>query len=145
MMENSPIKKMANSVLRGRKHAIFDRKIMHPEREWFLGILVATGFLIFGVVWNINTYLNFSNITVTGSNDMGQKVAYKQALVETALTDISDRNKIYEELKADLIRKNKGREVIPETVILEEESVTIDESASISTQESIIPSEEMSF
>ncbi len=124
-MENSFIKKMTRRILHGRREAFFDRSIMHPQREWFIGILV--GFLILGsgVFWSVNNLIKFKFDSVTANNDgvEEEKVIYREGLVEAALTDSATRKEAYEKLKAVLLNRY-GQAVVTPSEPLDTEADT---------------------
>lgn len=111
MIENNAVKKMVNSILRNQQNTFSDRDIMHPEREWFLGISAGVIVLVLAIFWSVNTYLQFNNISVINSGEQEKSAVYKALLVETALTDFADRKKMYEDLKGELISENRKAEV----------------------------------
>ncbi len=117
MIENEFVKKITNKILKNRKLAFFDRDIMHPEREWFLGIFVAIVILGAGTFWSTKTYVQFSNILLT-NEDEEENVVYRASMVEAALVDFAARKKVYQELKAQLVNKYPKQETsvpVPET------------------------------
>ncbi len=112
MIENNAVKKMVNSILHNRQNTLSDRDIMHPEREWFLGISAGVIILASAIFWSVNTYLQFNNISVVDSGEKEKNALYKAQLVETALTDFTDRKKMYNNLKEDLISKTEKVEIV---------------------------------
>lgn len=113
MIENSFVKKMVANVKRGRKNASYDRHIMHPEREWFM--LVLLGMVVFagGVGMNIVTDQKFKNISVSYGSEQEEQVLYRAGLVEDALQDFTERTNEYESLKTSLV----GRQSVPAPIV----------------------------
>jgi hypothetical protein len=110
---------------------VMERNIMHPERDWLLGIFVGMVVVTIAAVWSMGTYVQFKNISVTSSTDSPDSIIYKENLVNSALTDFGERKEMYELLKKELIGK---KQVPAETVApvevpvvggVEEEVVTI--------------------
>jgi hypothetical protein len=131
MIENTFIKKITDGILRNRKMTVMERNIMHPERDWLLGIFVGMVVVTIAAVWSMGTYVQFKNISVTSSTDSPDSIIYKENLVNSALTDFGERKEMYELLKKELIGK---KQVPAETVApvevpvvggVEEEVVTI--------------------
>lgn len=112
MIENNAVKKMVNSILHNRQNTLSDRDIMHPEREWFLGISAGAIILASAIFWSVNTYSQFNNISAPDSGEQEKNALYKAQLVETALTDFTDRKKMYNNLKEDLISKTEKVEIV---------------------------------
>lgn len=112
MIENNAVKKMVRSILNNRQNTLSDRDIMHPEREWFLGVFVGLIILTLAIFWSVKTYIQFDKITVSDLEEKDKKSVYKDLLVESALVDFADRKKMYSDLKEDLISKTEKVEVI---------------------------------
>jgi hypothetical protein len=147
MIENNPIKKMVSSILRNRKKALFDRNIMHPEREWFLGVFLGLVILCIGIAWSVSTYMQFKNVSLTSLSTEEENVVYRQSLVDTALADFEVRKKSYEDLKKQLLGKyKKSIEVVAPPVVSTENSSstenTVVEEPLVASPEETSPVEE---
>lgn len=94
---------MVQSVLRNKKETLVDRHIMHPEREWLLGIV--TGVVLVAVVAyaSIATYIKYSSVSVTSTEVTEGATVYRTELVAVALSEINSRSQEYENLKASIL------------------------------------------
>lgn len=129
MIENTFIKKIVTGVLRNRHTAALDKNIMHPKREWFIGLFIGLMFLSAGATWSFRTYHQFSSVTVEESSDVLEEVVYRETLVDTALFDFATRKKGYDTLKAELLSKRKitPPPVVEEVVVeVEADSVEVE-------------------
>ncbi len=135
MMHQELIKKVTSKILRNKRKTFFDRSIMHPEREWFLGIFVALLILGGGIFWSSKTYLQFSNVLLTYQEEE-EKVIYRENMVETALSDFSARKEVYEKLKRDLIG-NSIIDTIPAPAIEE----VVPDATDVDSTDSVVEEE----
>lgn len=136
MIENKLVKKMAASLIKKQKNVFVDRRIMHPEREWFTGLLLSAAVLVGGVSFMVFQYFQFSHVSTESAEVAEEGVVYRSGLVKDALDDFRVRKNTYEELKKELIGSRLVVEKIPETandvllpeeVILEEVPVVIED------------------
>lgn len=114
MIENAFVKKVVQGILRNRKQSLLDRSIMHPYREWFSGLAAGLCVLSICVAWGVSTYVQFSNVSVGGDSKEEENLVYRESLVETALTDFSQRKDEYETLKQALLNRQR---VVDEVVL----------------------------
>ncbi len=127
------IKKKLSGLLREQVSSPFDRSIMHPNREWFIGVFSALLLLSVGVYWSVTTYQQFSNISVSaGGETPKEDLVYKEDLVKVALEDFEARRNVYLELKKNLLQKSASTPVTPSPI--EEELPVI--------AEEVLPAEE---
>ena len=118
MIENNPIKKMVSGILRNRKKAHFDKNIMHPQREWFIGVFLGLVILGVGIAWSVSTYMQFKNVSLSSLATEEENVVYKESVVDTALADFEVRKKSYEDLKKQLLGKyKKSVEIVAPPVV----------------------------
>lgn len=160
-MKDSPfVKKIIHSVVR-QKNGLRDHLIMHPLREWFLGLGFALVMLGLGIAFVVSLYLQYNDVAPQAAvvADATQ-VIYRKSQVLDALEIIDDRRKTYDEIHARLRPTTPAVELppvetatssVPET--LETEAVTAEESVpeeapatttatsspSVSTQRQVAP------
>ena len=112
MMDLDSIKKRVVSYFPDKFSATFDKSIMHPEREWFVGFFTGGLILAVGIYWSVSTYKQFSNISVSeGEGERKEELVYKKDLVQVALEDFEARRTVYLELKKNL--QETGALVLP--------------------------------
>lgn len=102
MIDKNLIKKIMKSITR-RESGLRDHQIMHPAREWFLSLAIAS--LILGVAVFLCTKLYWFYSSLGPSSDADTDtpiVIYRAEEIETALTEFADRKKAYETIKASL-------------------------------------------
>ncbi len=83
---------MTADILRSRKE-LRNQPIMHPDRDWYIGI--GTSLLVFILVgvWSGYTYLSYQSLDVGyGADSTEQPIVYREALVEAALEYIEKRD-----------------------------------------------------
>jgi hypothetical protein len=95
MIETKDITKMVQHIVR-RNRGVADPQIMHPMREWVIGISVTLVGVFIGAVFAASLYSfydakNDSIITVTET-----VVPYNAVVVEEALTDYRLKKSAYE-------------------------------------------------
>jgi hypothetical protein len=140
MINNFSNKKIFASFLKKKKNPIGDRNIMHPEREWFFGIVGGLVVLIVGLFWSLSIYTHYNDISVTTSTSVNEVEVYKTELVNSALIDLFERQRIYNSIKAELI-DSKSTVVVDgkEEVVAEVEvEISSDIELDTETEEEII-------
>jgi len=108
MMNKNEIKEMLGKVFQSKNRSLANHQIMHPAREWFLGLLAGLIMAGLGGFWSVNSYLQYSEVSLN-SNDIGETdvVVYRESVVKAAQSDFSERAVKYEKLKSELLSFNK--------------------------------------
>lgn len=89
---------MAKHVLR-KQSGLRDPQIMHPEREWIVGILVALLIFFFCMFWSIYAYIENKNVSFEEANTSGtEEVVYRESLVKEALEIFAERKVVLDSL-----------------------------------------------
>ena len=97
-MNKREFTEIAKKVLRSNK-GLKSPQIMHPEREWLIGLFVAVVFFGTSAAWSAHMNIKYKNISVTGNNDVeSDVVVYRESLVNSALQKFSSRQEIHESL-----------------------------------------------
>jgi hypothetical protein len=96
-------KQMIEMVRKVLKHSqgLHDPKIMHPEREWLIGLGLALIIFVCSAYGSIYTY--WKNKNIAASNDVtvtDDAVVYRESVVKEALSRFDKRNKEREALMA---------------------------------------------
>jgi hypothetical protein len=92
MINRKEFTKMAKRIVQSNS-GIKNPRLMHPLREWWIGLLVAT--LLFSAisVWSTQIYAGYQSIAnAEGSFDEVAPVVYRESLVDTVLAEFSHRD-----------------------------------------------------
>ncbi|MEM9336716.1 MAG: hypothetical protein AAGA35_02585 [Patescibacteria group bacterium] len=134
MIEKKDIIKMARHVLkraRGRR----DHQIMHPEREWLVGLLGFVVVVGVGSYWVWQQFERYSNLDPVGGESAVVSVAYRGEIVQAAIDRFGEKTDMYEGLVGAQIDTSVEELIQVETTetVVTDERATSTESA---TQES---------
>jgi hypothetical protein len=129
---NKHIDTILKSISR-HKRGLRDPQIMHPEREWLIGILIALIIFVLSGTWSLTLYLKNRNATAEGQfEEQSETVVYRESMVNEALGRLRERD---ETLKSLL-----GNEETPiEPAIEESEAKPPTESQETATSSAEIP------
>ena len=102
MIDKNLIKKIMKSITR-RESGLSDHQIMHPAREWFLSLAIATIILGVAVFLCTKLYWFYSSLGPSSDADTDTPiVVYRAEEIETALTEFAERKKTFDTLKGSL-------------------------------------------
>jgi hypothetical protein len=91
---------IARKIFKHQRHGLRDPHLIHPEREWLTGLLIALITLVLIGAWNIMSYLKYSDTSVTVAvvpdTDV---VVYRESVVKAALATFAERKKIFDSLR----------------------------------------------
>jgi len=107
MIKNLYLAKIFGHFSKSSEKSLSERSIMHPERDWSLGILGGLVFLTAGLFWSLSIYTQFSNISIETMSTAGESSSYKEGLVDSALSDLAERQRSYDAIKTELIRNQQ--------------------------------------
>lgn len=129
MINKKGFTEAAKNILKHKK-GLSNIKIMHPAREWGIGLLVAVFIFTFSILWSTNTYSQYRDISIISSgSDDSRVVVYRETLVKDALAKSEERNDIYRNLTSS----HELEEQIVD--LLEEASTSTSTSTSTSSPE----------
>lgn len=101
MISKNDIIKMAQHIGR-RGNDIKDRTLLHPNREWAIGLLVFLLFTLGGAGYNAYIFNYYASMEeYVTANDL-PKVEYKQPLITRVLEDYDARDKAFESFYLEL-------------------------------------------
>lgn len=134
MMNKFDFKTLVKRMLRFN-HGIQNHRMMHPTREWFLGLLI--GLVIFGVsvTWSAYTYIEYKNTLVEESVEEFNDLLYRDSQVESALEYFRNKKEVYSSLvNSDYVEEVGVTEVAPddekdEDVMTEDSEESVENSA----------------
>ena len=91
MIHKKQITQFAKNLLRSQK-GIKNHQLMHPSREWAVGLLVAVGIFTGSGVWSALAYLEYrSDNLLVEDVSSEQPVVYREALVTEALNTFNQK------------------------------------------------------
>jgi len=98
MANKNDILKMARHVFR-RGQSIPDRRLMHPKREWAIGLIVALAVMVVGFWYNLDRFSYYRDLESAVPPNSIRIVPLNNLLMKEVLTDFSKRREIYEDFK----------------------------------------------
>jgi hypothetical protein len=101
MIDKQFTKKLLQAIAR-RNQGLTDHHLMHPEREWFIGLGVAFLCLIGGIIWSVSLYERYSVISPDQNAEVSTPTIYREGEVNQALSELKEREQRSEELKRAL-------------------------------------------
>jgi len=102
MITKNDIVKMTHHILR-RSAGVPDHKIMHPERDWVIGLLIATIVFMSGAVYSGNKFVGYLNLIDEEVVADSTVVQYRQSSISAALGEYGERARKFEELRSDKV------------------------------------------
>ena len=120
MIHKADINRIAKKVLRHRK-GVRDHHLIHPAREWFIGIVASICIVVGAGYWSVVTYTSINNrsveAVVTPSTEV---VVYRTELVTAALEKFGERATTFEELlTSSVVPTFPVPEAVPELTPIE--------------------------
>jgi hypothetical protein len=97
MIETKDITKMVAHIVR-RDAGIPDASIMHPMREWVLGLTVVFFLVLGGVAFNVVMYRSYHDALFAPVEVTETVVPYRAAAVARAITYYEAERKTYESI-----------------------------------------------
>lgn len=85
-----------------RRKAVYDKRIMHPEREWFIGLFLFAAIVTAGGIQSAHTFMAFQEIDTNGGTQTEPVVRYNQPLVQNALQTYEKRSEVYMALQNEV-------------------------------------------
>jgi hypothetical protein len=118
MVDRNIFTKMAKKILRSPK-GVRSPKVIHPEREWLIGLTIgAVGFSV-SVAWAVHEYALYRDITITDYTATEQIVVYRENMVKDSLDMFTQRAEEHQSL-LDQVSTSRTREVVE---VLEETEI----------------------
>lgn len=118
----------------------YEKRMIHPVRDWLIGLTVAVACIFTAAGHSAYTFLIFEHVSIsTYTADGSETVAYKKALVETVLGRYADRAATFASLmeQAPVIAPTSEAEVeVPQATTTEEigiEESVLDTTATTTT------------
>ena len=83
-----------------RPTALRDTQLMHPKREWAVGLMVGLVFFISAASLGAYTYFKNQAVDIQSGQAQTEDVVYRESLVEDVLNSIDTRAKNLEDLRS---------------------------------------------
>jgi hypothetical protein len=134
MINRKDITNVAKRMLRHHR-GLEDPQIIHPQRDWFIGIGVSA--LVFALImfWNVTAYIKHSNTNVDASIEaVNTDSVYREGQVKSALEFFSEREKKFNELISQTTDVSEVVEIEPEpeeVIVVPETEEEIEEVAPV--------------
>ncbi|MBP6924679.1 MAG: hypothetical protein KBC62_04485, partial [Candidatus Pacebacteria bacterium] len=91
---NKHIEDIIKSINRHKK-GLRDPQIMHPEREWGIGIFLAVLIFILSATWSLSLYIENRNAAAhMQTEEQPESVVYRESQVEEALARLGERTTV---------------------------------------------------
>ena len=98
MITKEDILKMVTKVSR-RSRNIQDSRLIHPEREWSLAIIVFVLLLVGIFTLNAKRFAYFNNIEAQLSDETSSAVEYKYGTMQEVLDSYGEKTLLFQELR----------------------------------------------
>jgi hypothetical protein len=100
MIDKKDIKKFARELVKFDK-GIKNPKLMHPSRDWQIGILSGVVLLSGATLWNLDTYFEYrEDNSISQTEEVTDSVVYRETLVKSALDSYQERALTHQELRS---------------------------------------------
>lgn len=100
MIEKDDITQMVKHILR-RERGIPDRRIMHPSREWLIGLSLATLLLLTTATYAGYAFFIKTSAAALRPNAESDVVRYKQEAASEVLTRYQEKKQQFASLRAN--------------------------------------------
>jgi hypothetical protein len=127
MKYKSYITRLKNKVFK-KKPIVRDPQLMHPDREWAIGLAIAV--IIFSVcgLWSIHTYLKNRAATALPVDDTEGQTVYRESVVKDALETVNRRKQNFDALtNQPIVVEEVVEEVATTTPPIANESDVVEE------------------
>lgn len=91
MLNKKQIAAAARKILRHSK-GLKDPKLMHPEREWVIGLCVAVAIFAVTASGSAYTYWQNKHLSAVVPEGTEEVIVYRESMVKEALKRFGDRN-----------------------------------------------------
>ena len=95
--KNNSLKNILKTL--AHKRVQYDKRLIHPEREWLMGLFVFVAIVICGGMVDAFIFIQYQNLDVSPKNIATQSVTYNKAAVQKALEAYSLRTAAYMQLQ----------------------------------------------
>jgi hypothetical protein len=129
MINKKEITKMVKAAIR-RDRGIPDRRLMHPSREWAIGLILCLVIVLAGSIYAIIVFEKYSSISIDDSAVEVEQLRYQRATALEAIEIYEQKQTNYEKL----ISSRPIRVIEPESNIEDEQTDSVSTSEIQSSQ-----------
>ena len=101
MIDTKDIVKMATHVFK-RGQGVYDKRTMHPTREWFLGLFIFLVVVIAGGAQSAYMFSRYQNLNVDGGQFNQSMVQFNSSLAEKAIALYTKRKEAFTALQTSV-------------------------------------------
>ncbi len=135
MMEKTDFLKMAKTVFK-RGQGVPDKRLMHPKRDWGIGILIFVFVSVAGSYLSASSFSQYRNIEVSGGQSANKLPRYNEKQIESAIEDYAAKTASFSALVGDKVEVEEVIEIASSTASSSDQ-VTDPENVSTSTASEI--------
>jgi hypothetical protein len=148
MIGKNEIKKIIGTVLHAKGNSLENHQIMHPVREWLVGLLIGFIVLGFGIFWSLDNYAQYNEVSLNDEIGSADVVVYRESIVKAAQADFAERVNEYERLKKELSEFASEDFLLEEegdglTEVVEEGGVLSEENSNESPAQDVVPEDDL--
>lgn len=131
MIHKKAFSQMTKKILR-RQAGLHDYQIMHPSRDWIIGLCFASAVFLVGAAMSAQLYFSNSNTTLVMDGSVEEVVVYRESLVEAALKQLQERDAIYQKLQ--LSSRGVTPDPLPSPVVATSSPLQVVEEVATTTE-----------
>lgn len=121
MISKKDITRIIKKIAR-KKRGLRDHQIIHPQREWFLGLFFTLLIVAGMATWSCLTYFNVTNRSIeTDAEVLTNQTVYRTEIVDAALAEFRQRAENYDQLLENRIEIPIQNEIAESTEVEVEE------------------------
>ena len=144
MSKKSAFTALAKKISRGHQ-SMRGPQIIHPVREWFIGLVVAAVIVAVSGLWGSQTYVQYRSAVVSESTPVANNtVVYRESMVKDVLEQYSERDSKHQSI-VDSLRITSAAsddEVVDDNSSAEEEGEVETASTTATSSDTSIVDEE---
>lgn len=102
MMDKKDIIKIAKHAFK-RGQGVPDKRLIHPRRDWAIGILIFAAILFLGGYYSASLFSKYQNIEISAPGEAGVKVPhYDESSIEATINIYNKRAAEYQALVGEV-------------------------------------------
>jgi predicted component of viral defense system (DUF524 family) len=102
MIDKNNILKMVNDVFH-RSQGYPDRRLLHPHREWSIGVFMFVVVVVAGSVFVTSIFMQYKDVSSTEEGLEESIPQYREVIVQDALELYRARTEEYQQLRGEVI------------------------------------------